>query len=145
MAYIAFDLGLTFGWFDGESGGSIRVDDKCRAMSFYLETSKIILRDGIDTIIYEDATFQRGKAAYVFNGQKTLLQLISEEFELKFTGYSPIHIKKVFTGSGKAKKENMIDKCIELGHTSIIDSNHADAIATWHTHRYHMEEDNGHR
>ena len=143
--FIAFDLGLNFGWFDGEIGGSIRVDDKVRYKSFHYHVN-ILLTEGLikggayDTIVYEDAAFQKGRAIYNFNAQKGILQCIAELTDLDFIGYSPITIKKAFTGNARASKEDMIAACKKMGHET-DDHNHADAIAAWYTHNSKVRDE----
>jgi Holliday junction resolvasome RuvABC endonuclease subunit len=104
-------------------------------ITFYNKVLDIMLNGNrYEAIVYEDACFQRGVAIYNFNAQKGMLQLVAESFNIPFIGYPPATVKKAFTGSGKAKKPDMIKKANEVRLDTIKNDNEADAIGVYHTH-----------
>lgn len=136
---IAFDLGLTFGWFDGKVGGSVFIGKEKRMFNFYKTVLDMILKinkegQRIDVIAFEDAKFQQGNAIYNFNGQKAILELISDSLNIKLVPVPVGTVKKYITGSGKAEKEQMISSVEAMGY-EVKDSNHADAIGVYFTYK----------
>lgn len=129
---IAFDLGTTYGWADDKGSGYGMINRDKRVFSFYnFVLDKLFTkREGLPytTIAFEDAKFQLGNAIYPFNAQKAVLQLVAESQNLEFIGYSPMTIKKIFTGKGNATKDDMLKKAGVQNH------NEADAIAVLFTH-----------
>lgn len=136
--FIAFDLGLNFGYYDGEVSGCIRVSNKKRMFSFYDTILNMLVsgRSGspYKAIVFEDAKFQKGNAIYNFNAQKGILQLLAESLNIEFIGYPPMTVKKAFCGSGRATKEDMLAKATEITGNKIKNHNEADAIGVYHTH-----------
>lgn len=70
-------------------------------------------------------------AAQIHGGFVAILQAFCESHAIRYKGYSVGTIKKQFTGSGNAKKPDMIKRCRELGFAPATD-NEADALAILH-------------
>jgi Holliday junction resolvasome RuvABC endonuclease subunit len=75
-----------------------------------------------------------GNAIYNFNAQKGILHLIAQSLSLDIVGFSPMTVKKVLAGSGKAEKEEMILAAKEFSKRDIKNHNEADAIGVLATY-----------
>lgn len=69
-------------------------------------------------------------------GLLAIVHLFCDLFQIKLTEYSPKEIKKFATGSGNAKKEEMV-AAIQKEFPSVKDHNQADALhmLRMHTHK----------
>lgn len=140
---IALDLGTNTGWFNGVIGGTFKPDGRDQLFNNFKKEIGILLMNnfskntGAPTIIYEEAAWQKGAASYIYNGQKAILEMLCQDWDTEMTGYSPMTVKKIFTGSGKASKEDIIKECKDRGFNP-VDDNHADAIATYYTHLHRI-------
>ncbi len=144
MSILAVDLGSTFGWFDGKNGGSISVGKDKKMFNFYkIVLDKILTysKNGntIKTIVFEDAKFQQGNAIYNFHGQKAILELIADSFNIKFVGVPVKTAKKFITGNGNADKEVVAKAITKLGY-KYTDLNHSDAISVYLTYKNSIKE-----
>lgn len=160
---LALDLGTNFGHYDGvEPPQSETLDSSTRAISFFNWLYKKIrygngAKRRYDTIVIENAINQMAFANEVFGELKAMVKLICQQHNIKFYEIAPTRIKKMFAGSGKAEKEDIIAKVLAMGLTlpskiptrgknkgkPVYDSNAADAVAVYHT--YKMEQANAER
>ena len=68
-----------------------------------------------DVIVVENAIMQRGAANEVFHDLKAVVKLVCQLTETPLIGLSPTRVKKLFTGSGKAEKTDIINKVLDMG------------------------------
>jgi len=134
---LALDLGLKTGYFDNEIGGTIYSPKTDRELFFYNQMLDILVlkRHGAkyDIITFEEAQFQKGVAGYIFNGQRYIINMLAQSLHIPCVGIHSMTVKKTFTGSGKAEKADMIAEAAK--HTEVVDDNHADAVAVYHTYK----------
>lgn len=150
---LALDLGTTSGYFDGVEDPAVYTLDKtCRAIDLYQWLYGKIRVNGsqkrYDTIVIENAICQMAFANEVFLELKTIVKLLCAQHGIKMVQIAPTRIKKIFTGSGTAEKEDVIKKVLEMGlplpnriltrgknkGNRVYDSNAADAVAVYHTY-----------
>lgn len=91
-----------------------------------------------EEVVYEEVfRFMSSASAHTFCGFRSIMLLNCATAGIRATGYSPTTIKKSFTGSGNAKKEDMILEAQTRWseqELTIIDDNQVDAIAILHLH-----------
>lgn len=139
---IALDLGTQTGWamnapgFNIVSGSaSFRVGAKEGSGMRFLRFQAWLaeLRNGIgadvDAIFFEDVRRHNGTdAAHVYGGLKATLTAFCEQHHIPYLGVGVGVIKKHYTGTGSARKEEMMRAAIKAGHHP-KDDNEADALA----------------
>lgn len=139
---IALDLGTTTGFAvqskHGLSHGTISFkkkgkwdDSGYKALYDWLRTF-----EGEIEVVIEKAHVSRflGAARILF-GLRALVCVYCAEFSVRLTEVSPLTIKKFWTGSGKAKKEDMVAQT-QKKFPKVKDHNQSDAIALLH---YYLE------
>lgn len=136
MKVLCFDLATNYGYFDSytEEGGSTKLNRESLFSDFHRNSFKLIRKYNCETIVFENAARQMGHAAYIFNGMKAILELHAYEQGLKLASIHVTTVKKLFTGDGRASKQDIIDKCKSLGYDP-VDDNHADAIALYYAYK----------
>lgn len=77
----------------------------------------------------EQAHHQGGPATRQALGMEGVLEMFCYEYGFDLHYVHTATLKKFFTGSGKAKKTEMINEAANRWDKNIIDDNHADAIA----------------
>lgn len=150
---LALDLATKTGFHDGERIGSIKFDRETRVNSFWDWLRKEIKQGRelcYDVLVIENALNQPRNTMEVFHELKTVVKLVTQMADIPLFVYSPNHVKKVFTGNGHAKKDEIIKKCLDMGYElpyRIIksgpnkgekryDDDAADAIALYHTYLF---------
>lgn len=140
---LSLDLGTKTGFhvknFEHESYGLISLakykSHPEKFIMFYNSIRKLIDDNVIDVIAYEEVKrFMSSASAHLYGGFRAILLMVAYSRDCEVYGLSPTEIKKSFTGSGKAKKDDMIAKCLELKY-AVDDDNVADAIAIYHTYK----------
>lgn len=86
---------------------------------------------GIDVIGYEEAGFgsKLAKTQASHNELIGVIKLCAAELEIPTHGYVPTTLKKWFTGSGRASKEQMISVARNTYSFNVTSDDEADAIA----------------
>lgn len=144
---LAFDLGTNYGYCvkDGSQvhfGGSTLKDKKhgARFKQFHHELTYLFNLHKPDIVSYELVRrFMSSDAAYIYCGLRAIMLVAAHEFGCEVLELSPTEIKKAFTGDGKAKKPDVISRCIELGHAIPFYNNRMPAkcdkeLREWHQH-----------
>ena len=140
-AILAVDLGSVIGWAtrgqtNGVEGGSERFNHGSRLgrgirfLRFKEWLDKIHREQGpFDRVFYEDVKRHLGTdAAHVYGGFLAVLAMWAEYRGVPYVGVPVGTIKKHATGSGSAKKADMIAAMTAAGFAP-QDDNHADALA----------------
>ena len=89
--------------------------------------------DGVSTVVYEDAAFQKGRAGVVFHRLVGILMGECFKRNINIVKIPVPTIKKTFTGNHQASKEDMIMRAAELG-VDVEVHDEADAIAIMYTY-----------
>jgi Holliday junction resolvasome RuvABC endonuclease subunit len=155
MRILALDLATNTGYYNGEaSPASIKFDKDTRMLSYWIWIKTMLYNEGevlFDAVVMENAIGQRAQALEVFHMMKTLTHLSAALLEVPVFQYAPSTIKKVFTGNGHAKKDEVIKKCLDMGYDipyrilksgknkgqTRYDDDAADAVAIYHTFLHH--------
>ena len=140
---LAIDLGTTAGYARSACdrsyiavSGIIRLSgcaSEHKGMRFirfrhWLETGL----EGVSQVFYEEIKMHQGtEAAHIYGGLKAILLMACAERNLPIHGVGAQEVKKLFTGTGAAKKQAMIDEAVRRGF-SPVDDNEADAIGILH-------------
>lgn len=136
---LAIDLGTVTGWaFDcpteKDLGGRISFQPKRNAhkgqrySNFDDWLAKLLDTLRPSEVTYEQVMAHSGTyAAHVYGGLQACLCKNAFERRLPIRTYTPTQIKKAATGSGKAKKPEMVRSCIERLGVNPADDNEADA------------------
>ena len=85
-----------------------------------------------DVVFYEESTgnYQSVDASRVAFGFRALLLACCARLNIPTEGYSVLTIKKYFTGSGRAQKDDMMFECRQRFRELVVDNdNEADAVA----------------
>lgn len=79
----------------------------------------------------EDASFgsHNPSTQALHNELAGIAKLCAAEWDIPFQAFKPKHIKKWFTGNGRAEKSQMVDEVNSQFKLDIVDDNVADAIA----------------
>lgn len=141
---LAIDLGSTLGYAVAKNGvivysGEVTLSAKdTHAGSRWLRFQNWLYQfHDVNEIVFEDVMFF-GKngvmAARVYCGLLAILQIFSLTHKIRMASLTPGQIKKDFTGSGVATKEDVCDIALNLGWKNgkagtRINNNEADAIA----------------
>ena len=133
MNILALDIATTTGWKTETSSGVWKLkqkkDDstgmKLVRLKSYLK--ELIALEKIDIVVYERPAGMFKSAIITESELIGVVLLLCEELLLQCTAYSATEIKKFATGKGNAKKQDMINKAVELGYNP-VDDNEADAI-----------------
>jgi Holliday junction resolvasome RuvABC endonuclease subunit len=141
---LALDLATNVGWALGDIDGAIRHDTQRLAGasannfgalfgSFDHWVSDMITVYSPDRIVFEAPIVGHSSmnAARVLLGLVSIAELIAHRRGLPCWEVAVSTARKHFCGSGRAKKEDVISRCHELGFTQ-KDHNAADAIALYH-------------
>ena len=85
---------------------------------------------GIDVIGFEDAAFGSNNlhTGAMHNELKGIIKLVAAEWDIPCFSWTPSHLKKWLTGSGRATKEQMIEAVSSRFGIKTDDDNIADAI-----------------
>lgn len=150
LKVLAIDLATEFGVYDGsKEATAIRLEEKMfRILQFFIWLTELVAECKYDVIVVENAINQKAFANEAFHELKALVRLVCQQNGIKFEELSPAHIKKVFTGNGKADKQDVINECLKRGialPSKVMKSgpdkgktryndNAADAVAIWHTY-----------
>lgn len=135
MKILAIDPAERTGWatssglfgmehFKVKSGESVGF----KLIRFKAFIDKIIKTEKIDIVVYERAG-GRFPAANISHGKfVAMIEIVCIENKVEFRAYSSGEIKKHATGSGSAKKPDMIKAAIRKFKKPIKDDNIADAM-----------------
>lgn len=97
----------------------------------------------IDVIGYEEAGFgsQLAKTQASHNELIGVIKMFAAKIEVPTYGYVPTTLKAWFTGSGRAKKQQMIDACKNVFGHQVRDDNEADAIAVMERLKFDLQKE----
>ena len=140
--FITLDLGTTLGVCISHKNEvdsyslplcKSKSDPHVRFKSFERHLKQIILKNPeLKTVIYEKVYGHKSsQAAHIYGGFEALLLIWATDNNIKVRHYGVCQIKKAFTGSGKATKEQMKRKAEEI-YYEVADDNEADALAIMH-------------
>lgn len=134
---LTLDIGTKLGVYLEEGKHSFTFDlgkgDE-RFINFYKHLTFQVVNNEVNYVIYEEAAFQRGNAIPIYHGLIGILKSVCMFSNVPFKGIPVGTIKKSFTGKGNCGKQEIMDKCDELGIT-YDDDNSADAYAVYHTYK----------
>ena len=150
---LALDLATKMGVYDGTNAELVVFTPENRVRDFYKWLKARTTDNHYDVVVFENAFRQPGKAAEVFQQFKTICILVCDEVGAELTSEVPTTIKKVFTGNGRADKQEIIDKVLDMGiwlpysvpskgknkGVKLYDDNAADAVAIHETYRSKYE------
>ena len=142
MNLLALDLGTKCGWaidvdlMKYPNSGvwnltpSTHESSGERYRKFQKELSDLCYRCPFSFVVYEEVHAHIGvEAAHVYGGLAAILQTFCLENDIEYKGVPVQTIKKHATGSGNAKKDDMIfSASMKFPKINIIDDNHADAL-----------------
>ena len=147
MKVLSIDIGTTMGYsvFNGRGhveSGSVKLGAKSkqhksyRFINFSRVFNELIDKHEPDVVVYERVRRHLGTAAaHVYGGFLAFIHFICLNRDIEFTFYEVRQIKKHATGSGRAKKPQMIKAAEKKWkYLDIEDDNHADAL--WIGHLY---------
>jgi len=91
----------------------------------------------IDTIVFEDVAgaWKGREAMRYYYGFRTITIMVAQFYNLRIYSYYPGTLKKSATGSGRAKKEQVIE-CIKKLYPDMVirTDDQADAVSVIHHH-----------
>jgi len=134
---LAIDPGRTCGWAhsDGMSGtwDLRRRRDESSGMALVRLTAKLCELHkalGVDIVVFEAARAARNFTGLVSVAEiQGAIKLWCEHRAIPYKGYSPSEVKRMATGKGNAKKDEVFDAARrEWPEINIVDHNHADAL-----------------
>ena len=144
---LALDLASTVGWANYANGiidsGSQAFKAKDgthqgeRYAQFHRWLSEKIRTDKPAQIAYEEAMgfFKSASAAQIAYGFRGILMSLAAAHNIPCYGYVAPTVKKFWTGSGRADKDDMIAATLlKLPDVDLSDANQADALAILHLH-----------
>lgn len=141
---LACDLGTTLGWARRASSGDLdhghtsfqALPHRAKGHRFYAFLQFLARQwaeEPLGALVYEEITFSpvgSGFAqAQVFGGFEGVLLTWCETKGIAYHPVHPMTLKKFLTGSGKAKKPDMLAAIAALGYIGVHDHNEADALA----------------
>ncbi|MGV2894184.1 hypothetical protein ACNPPY_00180 [Achromobacter sp. AGC78] len=97
----------------------------------------IINDEKIHRVVYEQVIRHEVKgrplwdAAHAYGAFEAITHMVCDGFNIQAHGVNLATVKKSFTGSGRAKKEDMISQA-EVRGFKVVDDNNADALAILH-------------
>jgi len=119
MRVLALDIATETGYYTGDNKPQVvKFPKETRHCSAWEWIKSEIYHKGeaqYDVVVIENAIGQMAYALEVFHSLKTIVVLACKLADIPIVEYSPKTVKKKFTGSGNAKKEDVIAKCLELG------------------------------
>lgn len=117
LKVLALDLATEFGVYDGILPPfTVKLEDKMfRVLQFFVWLTEYTTEHEYDVIVVENALNQKAYANEAFHELKALVRLVCQQNNIRFEEMSPAHIKKVFTGTGRAEKKDIISECIKRG------------------------------
>lgn len=137
MRILALDLGTKTGWATNcpqESGVQEFLLNRgespgMRYIRFRAWLEEMIEIVKPDVIVYEQTHMRGGYATELAHGFSTRVQEICAKYGIEHAAVHSATLKKFATGSGRAKKEDMIKAAhTKLGVSKRIDDNEADAL-----------------
>lgn len=141
MRILAFDLGATFGWAVAKDSivthfGSSTLKGKTRGHKFFVfgyEVEHLIRLHSPDHVCYECPIPGFPNTVRLLWGYAAKVEEAAAIKKVGVGDYYPTTIKKWFTGSGKATKEDMIAKASQrldvISKGPVTNDHEADAIA----------------
>jgi len=154
MKILALDLGKNTGVFNGiDFPECIVFEGEYRLRDFWNWIDSYISCFEPDHVVIENALYQMGAANELFHEWKTCVKLACQQRDVWFNEVSPAHVKKNFTGNGKAQKEDVINKVLEMriglpykiptrgkyANTRVYNDNAADAVAIYYAFKQDLE------
>lgn len=146
---LAIDLGTNLGYyFDGTPHAAHFPKEDRETKYWKWITSLLSQNKQINTVVIENALYQKGKALEVFHEFKALTKLATRLAGARLYEYSPNSVKKSFTGRGNADKDQMVEECLRRGYDipyTVVshgknkgqkryNDNCADAVAIYYTY-----------
>lgn len=132
--YLAVDPMSYFAWYDGTYLGSMKSSKEKPASSFNNAIHDLMVSPHqYKAIIMEMTYFSYKSSNQILLGQRYILKMWAETYNIPLIEYSPKEIKKSFTGSALADKEAMIKECERRG-IKVKNDHEADAVAIYYHH-----------
>ena len=138
MNILALDCGTKTGYatnlLNGEGSGVVDFKPKAREsggmrfLRFASWLSEMFDLVKPDLVVYEMPHNRGGSATEVLNGMVAIVQKECASRGIEYTTVHSATLKKFATGSGRAGKEDMVQRAIEVFNKRILDDNEADAL-----------------
>ena len=136
MNILALDIATKTGWYNGATvGGGVwnltARKDESKGMPLLRLRAKlqeINNIEPIDVIVFERPAGMHKHAIISQSEKHGICKAFCEDNGIEYRAYSAGEIKKFATGKGNAKKDQMIQACVDTYQVQPIDDNHADAI-----------------
>ena len=134
MNILALDVATKTGFCHEHDSGvwnfTLKRDESSgmRLIKFAQHLESCIVKNSIDLVVFERTAGRHQNAIIVQSELHGVLKHICELMEVDYRAYSASEIKKFATGKGNAKKDMMIQACIDNYDIIPIDDNEADAI-----------------
>ena len=134
MNILALDVATKTGFCDENDSGvwdfKLKRDESSgmRLVKFGQNVRWQIEHSEINLVVFERTAGRHQNAIIVQSELHGVLKHICEDMNVDYRAYSASEIKKFATGKGNAKKDAMIQACIDNYGIEPIDDNEADAI-----------------
>ena len=134
MKILALDVATKTGWCHAEESGTWDFNPKrdeskgMRLVKFKAKVYDVINGEGINLVVFERTAGAHKNALIVQAELHGVLKELCEQLKVDYRAYSAGEIKKFATGKGNAKKQQMIQSCIDKYDITPCDDNEADAI-----------------
>lgn len=140
---LAIDPALTTGWaHTNATGGVYRVPDghQGKRLAYFADWLDMLLRElPTSRVVYEKQHHRGGASTRLALGWVAEIERLAYAHECDCESVHTGTLKKHATGSGKAKKFEMMEAAMRENPTiEIIDDNHCDAL--WLLHWAHANE-----
>ncbi len=141
MKILAIDSMSTYATFDGKVANTYSADKNCKEFSFYSKMIGILMKGQYDVAVFEETRFKYVSSQRIMFGQLAILKVICHPLRTKIVTITPMEVKKLFTGSGKAKKEDMMAECDKRG-IEYKNEHESDSIGIYYSYlkKYDIKE-----
>ena len=134
MKILAIDSMSTYATYDGEEAHTYSTKSACKEYSFYDNMLDVIRRGQYDVVVFEETVFPYINSQRIMFGQLAIIKVICHGLKTKVDTMAPTQAKKLFTGSGKSKKDGMKKECDKRG-IKYKNEHEADAIGIYHAYK----------
>ena len=134
MKILALDVATKTGWCHVNDSGTWDFTPKrdeskgMRLVKFKAKVYDVINGEDINLVVFERTAGAHKNALIVQAELHGVLKELCEGLGVDYRAYSASEIKKFATGKGNAKKQQMIQACIDNYDIDPCDDNEADAI-----------------